>query len=108
MIVPNSPSATGHVRPDVIAAWTEALVAGEIGMIQAEFRSHGARGPQIVWNPAPETLQHAPMRFLLEHWRDLAGARPMPLAREIDALALRPALGFVSLLDVEKRDEAQR
>ncbi len=93
-------SATDPLRPEIIEAWTAAIASGDIGALQAEFRSRGARGPKITWNPAPDTLPHAPIRFLLEHWQGLRGTRPMPLAREIDALTLRPALGFVSLLDV--------
>jgi hypothetical protein len=83
-----------------IAAWVEALVAGDLEPIRAVFRGRGARGPEVIWNPRPEDLGHPQLRFLLQYWRDLAGDRPMPLARQIDAMAMQPALGFVSLLDI--------
>lgn len=94
------PCANSPLNADTIAAWTEAVLAADPGPIQTAFRSRGARGPETIWSPPPERLRHAPLRFLLEHWRELRGDRQMPHARQIDALALRPALGFVSLLDV--------
>jgi hypothetical protein len=100
MSAPDPSFERSRLRPEVIETWTTALVSGDIGALRAEFRDRGALGPKIAWSPAPDSLPHAPIRFLLEHWQSLRGARPMPLAREIDALALRPALGFVSLLDV--------
>src|SRR5580693_8838774 len=103
MSASDPPSPNSRLRPEVIAAWTEALVSAEVRSIQAEFREHGARGPKVTWNPPPESLEHAPLRFLLEHWRNLAGDRQMPLAGQIDALTLRPALGFLSLLHRRRR-----
>jgi hypothetical protein len=89
-----------RLRPEIVEAWTEALVSGDLTAMQKSFKSRGAWGPKILWNPQPGNLPHEPMRFLLEHWHRLRGARTIPLARDIDALSLRPALGFVSLLDV--------
>jgi hypothetical protein len=83
-----------------IAAWVDTLVADEPEPIRAAFRDRGARGPEVIWNPQLDDLGHPQLRFLLEYWRGLAGERPMPLARHVDPLAMRPALGFVSLLDV--------
>jgi hypothetical protein len=87
-------------NPVVVAAWTDALVAGDVAPLKAVFQSHGARGPEVIWNPQMDDLRHAPLRFLLQHWRDLAAGRPMPRASQIDALALVPALGHVGLVDV--------
>jgi hypothetical protein len=97
---PQPLSEIDPLRPEIIEAWTEAIVSGDVSAMQAGFRSRGAWGPRILWNPPPESLPHEPIRFLLEHWHRLRGTRQAPLAREIDALTLRPALGFVSLLDV--------
>jgi hypothetical protein len=95
----NSPEET-QLDQATIAAWVEALVAGDPEPIRAVFTGRGASGPEVTWNPLPQDLCHPQLRFLLEHWRDLADGRPMPLARQVDPLAMRPALGFVSLLDI--------
>jgi PAS domain len=100
MSLPQPSPEIDRLRPEIVEAWTEALVSEDLAAMQKSFKSHGAWGPKIAWNPQPENLPHEPMRFLLEHWHRLRGARPMPLARDIDALALRPALGFISLLDI--------
>ena len=64
------------------------------------FCANGARGPVIVWRPPTERLAAPQLRFLIKYWNDLAGTRSMPLAREIDAVEMRSALGYVILLDV--------
>jgi hypothetical protein len=86
--------------PVTIATWTDALVAGDAGPLKAVFQSRGARGPEVIWSPSLDDLRHKPHRFLLQHWRDLATGNPMPLASQIDALALAPALGHIGLVDV--------
>jgi len=82
-----------------IAAWTEAILAGEIGTIVRVFMQHGAGAPELVWEPSPEQLPAPPLRFLAEHWRRLAPAAGPPHRRHIDPLELRPALGYLMLLE---------
>ena len=97
---------TADANPDAplseatIVAWTEAILAGELAPIEATFAEHGAWGPVIRWQPDAEHLQHAQLAFLLKHWRALAGGRALPLSNQIDPIDLRPALGYVSILDV--------
>jgi PAS domain len=97
---PFAPESRPPLDVAIIAAWTQALLADNPEPIRAVFRSHGAEGPVVIWRPDPMTVVQPPLRFVLAHWQSLAGDRPMPLARQIDALALRPALGYLSLLDV--------
>ncbi len=68
--------------------------------MRALFAGHGARGPTISWRPAVEQLAPPQLRFLLRYWVDLAGERAMPAAAEIDAMEMRPALGYLILVDV--------
>jgi hypothetical protein len=87
-------------NPVTVAAWTDALVAGDAGPLKAVFQSQSARGPEVFWSPQLDDLRHKSHRFLLQHWCDLAAANPMPRASQIDALALAPALGHIGLVDV--------
>lgn len=83
-----------------VEAWTAEIVAGAPSGLEAAFGPKGGRGPAIVWQPPVERLAAPQLRFLLRYWTELAGSRTMPRARDIDALEMRAALGYVNLLDV--------
>src|SRR5437764_3091385 len=85
---------------DRIARWTADIVAGDITAITAIFAGHGAAAPGLVWNPPPEQFDAAALRFLTTYWRGLARPGTLPHLKQIDPLALRPALGYVMLLDL--------
>lgn len=86
-----------------IDAWTDRLLAGDLQPIALWFLRNGAAAPEAVWDPEPESLTAPPLRFLLDHWRmlahDLAHDGSVPPARRIDALELKPALGYMMLLE---------
>lgn len=96
-----APGLDGHR----IAAWAASLAAGEPHDLQETFITKGGAAPDIVWNPPVDRLGAPQLRFLLRYWTDLAGARAMPGAKEIDALEMRPALGYINLLDVVEGGE---
>lgn len=102
--MPEYPERPPPTRPAIddrtIDAWTDAIAAGDVATIRAAFGVMGATGPEVVWRPGIEHLAHKPLRFLLDHWTALAAGRAMPRADEIDAIDLRPALGFIILVDV--------
>ncbi len=83
-----------------VAAWAAALAAGEPHGLHDTFMAKGGAAPDIVWDPPVDRLGAPQLRFLLRYWTELAGARAMPGTREIDALEMRPALGYINLLDV--------
>lgn len=91
--------AAGQLE-DQFARWTAAIAAGETGLLTSVFAEHGAQGPSLTWRPVRDELQPEPLRFLLTHWTRLRNARPAPRAADIDALEMRPALGYILLLDV--------
>jgi PAS domain len=103
--VPRSPVIKGESSPQsfdwrVVEQWTAAILADDLAPIVRVFRVQGAQGPSMEWDPSPERDAPEPIRFLLAYWTTLAAGRAMPGMAEIDALALRPALGYIALLDV--------
>ncbi len=82
------------------AAIARSLADGDPAPMNALFADIGCPPPSLIWNPRPEDLELEPLRFLLDHWNQRRGARPMPAYREIDPLDLRPVLGSVSIVEV--------
>jgi hypothetical protein len=56
----------------------------------------------LAWNPAAEQFDADSLRFLTAYWHGLAGTGELPHLKQIDPIALRPALGYVMLLDPVK------
>jgi PAS domain-containing protein len=83
-----------------VATWAAALAAGEAHALHETFMAKGGAAPDIVWAPPVDRLSAPQLRFLLRYWSELAGERDMPVAKQIDALEMRPALGYVNLLDL--------
>jgi hypothetical protein len=82
-----------------VADWAADIAAEETSRLRQVFAEFGARGPSLRWRPPVETLAAQQLRFLLRYWEDLRGTRPMPGMSEIDAAEMRPALGYVNLVD---------
>ena len=80
-------------------AFAERLVAGDVNAFADWFATRGGDPPAVAWSPSPDQLAPAQLRFLLAHWNGLRGTRAMPGRGEISPLDLRPALGYVSLVD---------
>ncbi len=76
------------------------MLSGDLAEIADVFVRHGAGAPVLIWNPGQEQLRSDPPRHVLAHWSSLAGGSRLPHHRQINPLDLRPALGYVLLLDV--------
>jgi len=72
----------------------------DLSDIARVFVKHGAGAPLVVWKPGPEQPRSEPPRHVLAHWSGLAAGARLPRHRQISPLDLRPALGYVLLLDV--------
>jgi hypothetical protein len=83
-----------------VAAWTEAVLNEDLDEIVRVFIQHGAGAPVVIWTPGQEQLRSEPPRHVLAHWSKRAAGSRLPGYREVDPLDLRPALGYVLLLDV--------
>jgi hypothetical protein len=66
----------------------------------AYFAANEAPPPTLIWNPAEEVLPEGPLRFLARFWRERRVGEALPGIDIVDPLALKPALGYVMLLDV--------
>ena len=82
-----------------IDQWTAGIVAGDIAAVVRVFAQHGAPAPALAWNPVIDDFQAEPLRVLGAYWRGIAGAGALPHMKLIDPAGLRPALGYVMLLD---------
>ncbi len=93
---------SGSLKPQSnhLDVWAAQVAAGDLRAIQATFAAMRALGPYALWQPAPDQLDPGPLRFLFVHWTALKGARALPLLSQIDPLEMRPALGYIKLVDV--------
>ncbi len=84
----------------IVDHWATQIARSELAEIRQVFDSYGARGPDVIWRPAVSDLAPPQLRFLHDYWTTLAAGRPMPLTSDIDPLAMKPALGYIMLIDV--------
>ncbi|WP_162917017.1 PAS domain-containing protein [Dongia deserti] len=64
------------------------------------FTALDRAAPIVVWSPPPGSLPLDGLRFLLKYWDDARDQATMPPVSAIDALALKPVLGNIIILDV--------
>ena len=82
-----------------IETFTTAVLTGENEPINEVFRANGNNPPLVHWAPGVDDLPKPQLKFLLEHWNRLGGPAAMPPRKAVDPVALKPALGFIMLLD---------
>lgn len=78
---------------------TDGLTGGRAGALARLFAEIESLPPTIRWEPREDELEDGPLRFLLRLWHAKAVAGGLPPSRSIDAMELRPALGYVMLLE---------
>jgi hypothetical protein len=81
-----------------ISIWTDAVVTADLTIVRTAFQAEGATGPEVIWSP--EQLASARLQDLLSWWQALRRHPDLPAPDSIDPLQIRPALGYVLLLDV--------
>ena len=84
----------------ILDALTEAVLIGDDAAIAGFFARHDADPCTVAWSPEAGTVGEPELQFLLQFWhaqRHEVGLLPRSA---IDPLRLRPALGFIMLLDV--------
>lgn len=83
-----------------VESWAALIARDELSAVREAFRSHGASGPNLVWTPLIDQIEQGTLKFLLGYWSRLALSGAIPLASQIDPIEMRPALGYVMLLEV--------
>lgn len=99
----NPPASRGHDWDDG-ALWAMAarLGDGDMAACDTMMADLGSPAPFLLWKPDEARLPEPILGFLLEWWHKGRGASAMPPPELVDPLALRPALGHLSLLEVEE------
>lgn len=93
MTKPDSPN---QARRD---AWTRAIVDGQTEAIVATFLAAGAAAPSFVWNPGHDVLGTDQNHFLLDYWHARRGSARTPPVAAIDPTEMRPALGYLMIVE---------
>lgn len=91
------PPADRLLIATLAAEIAEAKGCARLGMYFAE---NGAPPPRIAWNPAEADLPAGPLQFLVRYWRQHGREGALPGFSIVDPIALKPALGYLMLLDV--------
>ena len=89
------------VDPETVGRMTEELASGSFSPTADRlFTALDRPAPLIAWSPDADALPLDGLRFLLEYWDSARGQAVTPPVSAIDALALKPVLGSVIILDV--------
>lgn len=96
---------TNPPPPPPDRALIEALAADIVeakrcARLGAYFTDNGAPAPRIAWDPADADLPPGPLQFLVRYWRRHCPEGELPDFGIVDPIALKPALGYLMLLDV--------
>lgn len=66
----------------------------------AFFAANDAPPPLLQWSPAADALPSGPLRFLHDFWHRHRQGAAFPGIDVVEPFALKPALGYIMLLDV--------
>ena len=78
----------------------DRLAIGDALALAPVFAGHDLPLPTIHWAPQPADLAPRQLAFLLDYWNGLRGDGAMAPAKAIQPLEMRPALGWICLIDV--------
>jgi hypothetical protein len=81
-------------------AMRDGLLNDNLGPLAAPFLKHGLRSPVVRWNPAAADLPTKQLPFVLNLWQSLRDTNGRVTPEQIDPFALKPALGYILLIDV--------
>jgi hypothetical protein len=56
---------------------------------------------ELIWNPGPQDFRTGASAAIYRYWQDQRGERRFPARSNIDPLAMRGALGNISLVEVQ-------
>ncbi|MFC3226398.1 PAS domain-containing protein [Marinibaculum pumilum] len=88
------------VDEDLAVAMEEDLLAGGNGATERHLAGVGASFAGAIWSPWVDALDEEVLRILQAYWTDLPAGRRAPRAAAVNPARMKPALGYVMLLDV--------
>mgnify|MGYP001162381607 CR=1 FL=1 len=88
------------VSEDLATAMEEDLLAGGGSVTERHLRQSGASFGGAVWCPGIDALEEEVLRILQAYWADLPAGCRVPRAAAVNPARMKPALGYVMLLDV--------
>lgn len=91
---------TNPLDHTTIDAMRDGLLIDDFGPLAAPFLRHGLRPPRIRWNPSADELPTQQLPFVLKTWLGLRDAQGRVTPEQIDPFVLKPALGYILLIDV--------
>lgn len=78
----------------------DRLAIGDARALAPLFVGRDIPLPTMCWAPTSPDLAARQLVFLLEYWNGLRGGGTMAPAKAIQPIEMRPALGYVCLIDV--------
>jgi hypothetical protein len=82
-----------------IAAFQTALMAEDHDAVARAFIARGNAAPVVRWSPRAEELDKPQLAFLRGFWDSHRNADGFIPRKEADPFLLRPALGFIMILE---------
>ena len=79
----------------------ELLLAGGENHQIAAALNYEVKGLHLAWEPAAQLLPAEELRTVFEYWRSLPQQDGLPNVLKVDPQALRPALGYIMLVDAD-------
>lgn len=86
---------------DTLVGLADAFLGDRRHDLDTWMTAHGATLVDLVWQPDILDCAEPPLLHALDYWQTLRGDRELPLASDLTPFGLRPALGYILLIDVE-------
>ncbi len=98
----NAKSASRLEEPvdwERVERWSSQIAERGESNVVTEFTAEYGRDASLIWDPSPDRLSSEALQFLLAYWSRLRAGDSLPRPADIDPLEMRPALGYVALVD---------
>jgi len=82
-----------------VERWAYDIAGSGESNVVTEFASEYGREASVIWNPATDKIPSDVLQFLLNYWLGLRSGPTTPRPAQINPLDMRPALGYVALVD---------
>ncbi|MBI3506369.1 MAG: PAS domain-containing protein [Proteobacteria bacterium] len=79
--------------------WFDDILEGRGDRIDKGFQSAGSTGPKTLWAPRADEAQTRPIRHLIRYFDEKRGNGDAIAAARLDPADLRPALGYVNVVE---------